>query len=93
LDKYNSLRHIIDWCGNDQIILTILSYFVLPSLFLVFYPIVPVLSYASLLWVRPKSGTAKEEATFREAEHRSVVAHAISGCLESPIQIIFQVLK
>ncbi len=40
--------------------------------------------------MRPRTGTAREEAVYREAEHRSVVACAISGCIESPVQIIFQ---
>ena len=57
----------------------------------VLYPIVPILAYANLLWMKPKSNSLAEENAFREAEYRSVIAHSISGCIESPIQLIYQV--
>ena len=59
-------------------------------LLLVLYPIVPILAFANLLWMKPKPGYPISEDSFREAEYRSVIAHAISGCIESPIQIIYQ---
>ena len=59
--------------------------------FSVFYPIVPILAFINLLWMKPKLNCAVSEESYMEAEYRSVVAHAISGCIESPIQLIYQV--
>ncbi len=61
------------------------------ALLLVFYPIVPTLAFINLLWKKPRSSNDPVTPEFREAEARTVIAHAITGGLESPIQLIYQV--
>ena len=57
---------------------------------------IPVLAYVNLLWAKPKRGAAGEAAAsssarFREAEYFACIAHAISGGIGTPVQLIFQV--
>lgn len=58
------------------------------TVLVLFYPIIPILAYINLLWKRPKDAIITQE--FRDAEHLANLAHALSGGLESPIQLIFQ---
>ena len=67
----------------------------LPLISVLFYPVIPVLAYVNLLWAKPKRGAAGEAASssakFREAEYFACIAHAISGGIGTPVQLIFQV--
>ena len=66
----------------------------LPLISVLFYPVIPVLAYVNLLWAKPKRGageTASSSAKFREAEYFACIAHAISGGIGTPVQLIFQV--
>ena len=59
-----------------------------------FYPVIPVLAYVNLLWAKPKRngrGEAASSAKFREAEYFACTAHAISGGIGTPVQLVFQV--
>merc|ERR1712018_361705 len=58
-----------------------------------FYPVIPVLAYVNLLWAKPKRSAgeaASSSAKFREAEYFACIAHAISGGIGTPVQLIFQ---
>ncbi|XP_059083079.1 uncharacterized protein LOC131880454 [Tigriopus californicus] len=57
-------------------------------LLILFYPIIPIVAYMNLLWRRPKDGIITKD--FRDAEYLANLSHALSGGLESPIQLIFQ---
>jgi len=58
-------------------------------LLIAFYPLVPLVAYANLLWKKPKEpGAISNE--FREAEFLASLAHALSGGIESPVQLTFQ---
>ena len=59
------------------------------TLLILLYPIVPVLAYINLLWKKPKDPNAVSKE-FREAEFLATIAHAISGGIESPVQLMFQ---
>ena len=62
-----------------------------------------MLAYVNLLWAKPKRtrrtrGTRGKlgeasSAKFREAEYFACIAHAISGGIGTPVQLVFQVLK
>ena len=49
-------------------------------LLILFYPLVPTLALIGLLWSK----------NIEKAEYKAVVAHAIRGTIESPIQLIYQ---
>ena len=57
-------------------------------LLIIFYPIVPILALLILLWMKPNNNKSTKE--FREAEYGATVVYAIRGCIESPIQICYQ---
>ena len=52
---------------------------------------IPVLAYVNLLWAKPKRRGEASSAKFREAEYFACIAHAISGGIGTPVQLIFQV--
>ena len=56
-----------------------------------FYPVIPVLAYVNLLWAKPKRRGEASSAKFREAEYFACIAHAISGGIGTPVQLVFQV--
>jgi hypothetical protein len=50
-----------------------------------------VLAYVNLLWAKPKHRHhCESSAKFREAEYFACIANAISGGIESPVQLSFQ---
>ena len=62
-----------------------------PPISVLFYPVIPVLAYVNLLWAKPKRRGEASSAKFREAEYFACIAHAISGGIGTPVQLVFQV--
>ena len=60
-------------------------------LLLVFYPIVPPLVYIYLLYKKPKAGGESVSKEFVQAQYFATIVQAMTGGLESPIQLIFQI--
>jgi hypothetical protein len=60
-------------------------------LLLIFYPVVPFCAFVYLLYKKPKSASMPVTEEFKQAEYLTTMAYAISGGLESPIQLIYQV--
>ena len=59
---------------------------------LLFYPIVPCFTFVYLLYVKPKTGDEPISPEFREAQLYTIIIYAITGGIESTIQLIYQVI-
>lgn len=57
-------------------------------LLLFFYPIVPLLAWIIVLWVKPKDGQITKQ--FLRARYGATVAHIIQGCIAASIQLCYQ---
>ena len=60
-------------------------------LIFIFYPIVPLCSFLYLLYKKPKSAQEPVSPHFEKAQYMTTIVNAMTGGLESPIQLIFQV--
>jgi hypothetical protein len=73
----------------------------LPVCLVLFYPVVPLFAHIRLLWKRPKNlhnvsdskKSSEEMRHFNEVKSTAPVAQAIAGGIESPVQIILQVVN
>ena len=52
---------------------------------------VPFVAYIRLLWKKPKSKDDPVSDDFIGAQYHTIIVHALTGGLESPIQLIYQV--
>ena len=59
-------------------------------LLLVCYPFIPFVAYVRLLFKKPKSSQESVSADFITAQYHTIIVHALTGGLESPIQLIYQ---
>ena len=57
-------------------------------LMLFFYPIVPLLAWIIVLWVKPKDGKITKQ--FLRARYGATVAYIIQGCIAASIQLCYQ---
>ena len=57
-------------------------------LLLFFYPVVPLLAWIIVLWVKPKDGKITKQ--FLRAKYGASVAYAIQGCIAASIQLCYQ---
>ena len=60
-------------------------------LLLILYPVIPLCSFVYLLYKKPKSVDEPLSPEFTQAQYFTTIIHAMTGGLESPIQLIFQV--
>ena len=60
-------------------------------LLLILYPVIPLFSFIYLLYKKPKSVDEPVCPEFTQAQYFTTIIHAMTGGLESPIQLIFQV--
>ena len=65
--------------------------FLYALILLVFYPIMPLLAFIYLLYKKPKTTDEPITDEFVNAQYNSIIVYAITGGLESPAQLIFQV--
>ena len=91
---------IIDWIAGIAAFIHIVAHyrhklpchklFLLALFVLLFYPAMPTFSLLCLLYHRPeKKGNISKD--FKNALIFAATIRAISGCLESPLQLIYQV--
>ena len=57
-------------------------------LLLFFYPVVPLLAWIIVLWVKPKDGNITKQ--FLRARYGATVAYVIQGCIAASIQLCYQ---
>ena len=91
-DLFDGIRKLEDQSSSPNTTQTQTGF--QPPISVLFYPVIPVLAYVNLLWAKPKRGAgeaASSSAKFREAEYFACIAHAISGGIGTPVQLIFQV--
>ena len=60
-------------------------------LMLILYPVIPLCSFVYLMYKKPKSVDEPVGPEFTQAQYFTTIIHAMTGGLESPIQLIFQV--
>ena len=60
-------------------------------LMLILYPVIPLCSFVYLMYKKPKSVEEPVRPEFTQAQYFTTIIHAMTGGLESPIQLIFQV--
>ena len=53
-----------------------------------FYPLVPTLTFLSILWIKDENAIPRSH---KHLAHWAMMATVIEGCIEAPIQFIFQV--
>ena len=57
-------------------------------LLLFFYPVVPLVAWIIVLWVKPKDGKITKQ--FLRARYGATVAYVIQGCIAASIQLCYQ---